>query len=60
MACIAADGSHLKPTVIIPRKTIDSDLATTGLTTEKLNVSKQPKGFLVTELCENWSSCSFA
>jgi hypothetical protein len=35
MACIALDGSALKPEVIIPRKTVDTDLVLTGLTSEK-------------------------
>jgi hypothetical protein len=32
MACIAADGSAIKPQIIIPRKTIDDDLVLTGST----------------------------
>jgi hypothetical protein len=54
IACIAADCSYLKRTVIIPRKTVDADLLSTGLTPEKLEVYKQPKGFIVTELFESW------
>jgi hypothetical protein len=54
IACIAADGSYLRPTVIIPRKTVDSDLPITGLTGEKVEIYKQPKGYIVTELFENW------
>jgi hypothetical protein len=44
IACIAADGSYLTPTVIIPRKTVDSDLPITGPTGEKVKVYKQRKG----------------
>jgi hypothetical protein len=35
MACIATDGSAIKPQIIIPRKTINDDLVLTGLTPEK-------------------------
>jgi hypothetical protein len=54
LACIGADGSHLKPLVVIPRKTVDADLLLTGLTSEKVSVASQPKGFINTALFEKW------
>jgi hypothetical protein len=39
LACVAADGSYLKPAVIILRKTYDEDLALFGLTSEKVAYS---------------------
>jgi hypothetical protein len=54
VACVAADGSFMKPFVIIPRKTVDADLPLTGMTQEKLTVHSQPKGFITTEIFEAW------
>lgn len=45
LACIAADGSYLKPLIVIPRKTYDADLALTGITDEKVTVYSQAKGY---------------
>jgi hypothetical protein len=44
IACIARDGSFLKPMVIVPRKTVDDDLLLTDLTSEKVDVISQPRG----------------
>jgi hypothetical protein len=41
MAAMAADGSVLKPEIVIPRKTVDADLLLTGLTSEKVTVRSQ-------------------
>jgi hypothetical protein len=50
MASIAADGSVLKPEIIIPRQTVDIDLLLTGLTDEKVTIRSQPHGFVGTLL----------
>jgi hypothetical protein len=52
-ACIAGDGFSRKPAVIIPLEAVDSDIVTTGLTSEKLGIHKQPKGFMVTEFFDS-------
>jgi hypothetical protein len=54
VACIGLDGSYLKPMVIIPRKTVDPDLAPTGLTEEKVDIVHQPKGYINTQLFDQW------
>jgi hypothetical protein len=54
MACIGADGSALKPEIIIPRKTVDADLVLTGLTAEKVSIRSQLRGFVDTELFDSW------
>jgi hypothetical protein len=59
VASVAADGSYLKPFVIIPRKTVDADLPFTGLTKEKLIVYSQPKGFITTEISDAWFEETF-
>jgi hypothetical protein len=38
IACIACDGLFLRPTVIVPRKTVDADLLLTRLTREKVTI----------------------
>jgi hypothetical protein len=59
MASIAADGSALKPEIIIPRKTVDADLVLTGLTSEKVLVRSQPHGFVNTQLFDDWLETIF-
>jgi hypothetical protein len=41
MACIALNGSFLKPMVIVPRKMTANDLVLTALTSEKVIVKSQ-------------------
>jgi hypothetical protein len=52
MAPIAADGSVWKPEILIPRKTVDTDLLLTGLTSEKVTVRSQPRGFVAAALVD--------
>jgi hypothetical protein len=59
VACIAADGSHLKPVIVIPRKTIDEDLFLTGLTTEKVDVYSQSKGYIDRPIFDAWLEDTF-
>jgi hypothetical protein len=54
IACIVCDGSFLRPTIIIPRKTVDDDLLLTGLTSEKVTVASRAKGFIDTALFDAW------
>jgi hypothetical protein len=54
VASIALDGSICKPLFIIPRKTVDDDLHFMGLTSEKIAVVHQQKGFMVTAIFEQW------
>jgi hypothetical protein len=54
VATIALDGSICRPLFIVPRKTIDTDLVLMGLTSEKITVSHQQKGFMVTTIFEKW------
>jgi hypothetical protein len=53
VAYISADGSFLKPTMIIHRKTVDDDLVMTGLTTEKLAIRSYPKGYMDTAIFDD-------
>jgi hypothetical protein len=59
MASIAADGSVLKPQIIIPRKTVDVDLLLTGLIDEKVTIRSQPHGFVDILLFDLWFETTF-
>jgi hypothetical protein len=54
IACIALDGSLLRSTIIVPRKTVDTDLVLTGLTSEKVTVKSQPHGFINAPIFDCW------
>ena len=51
--CICADGTYLKPLVIIPRKTIDS-VTFKRLNCNNLLIKHQEKGFANTEIIKIW------
>jgi hypothetical protein len=59
IACITADGSFLRPCVVIPRKTYDDDLCTYGLTKEKIDVYYQRKGYIDKDIFEEWFQETF-
>jgi hypothetical protein len=59
IACIAADGSVLRPAVVIPRKTYDDNLQEHGLTEEKLDVYYQRKGYIDRDIFETWFKDTF-
>jgi hypothetical protein len=59
IACITLDGSFLKPTIIVPRKTVDTDLILTGMTSEKVTVKSQPHGFINTSIFDSWFEETF-
>jgi hypothetical protein len=55
IACCWANGSHIRPAVIIARKAFqDKDLATLGLTSEKLEGYLPTKALINREILENW------
>lgn len=53
VSCICADGTRLKPLLIIPRVTLDST-SLTGLCRNNVLIKHQPKGFANTELIKYW------
>jgi hypothetical protein len=59
IACIALDGSFLKPTIIVPRKTVDQDLVLTGLTPEKVTIKSQLHGFIDAPIFDSWVKETF-
>jgi hypothetical protein len=59
IACVAADGSYLRPSVIISRKTFEDEIVEYGLTPEKVEIYDQPKGFIDTDIFEDWIKDTF-
>jgi hypothetical protein len=59
LACVAADGSHLKPAVVIPRKTYDEDLMLFGLTPEKVELYSQGTGYVEIPIFDDWMRSIF-
>jgi hypothetical protein len=54
LARIALDEVFLRPTVIIPRKTVDVDLVLMGVTSEKVNLKSQVHGFVNGTIFDFW------
>jgi hypothetical protein len=59
MAAIAADGGLWKPDIIIHRKTVNTDLLLTGLTSEKVPVRSQPDVLVEAALFDAWLETTF-
>jgi hypothetical protein len=59
IACIAADGSYLRPSLIIPRKTFDDELLLFGFTPEKVEIYSQTHSFIDIEIFNDWFRDSF-
>jgi hypothetical protein len=59
MTCVTANWSAIKAQMMIPRKTINDDLALTGLTPEKFTLRSQQKGYITAQLLDNWFTSIF-
>ena len=59
LGCIAADGSSLKPFVIVPRRTMEREIILNGYTSEKVTIVHQPNGFIDSKLFEDWADSIF-
>jgi hypothetical protein len=59
IACIAADGSFLRPALVIARKTFDDELALQGYTSEKVEVYSQSKAFIDADIFTDWFQDTF-
>jgi hypothetical protein len=59
VACIAADGSQVKPLIVIPRKMIDEDLYLIGLTDKKIDFYSQSKGRIGKPILDAWLGETF-
>jgi hypothetical protein len=59
VACVAADGSFLKPAVVVSRKPVDLDLVTIGLTAEKVELFHQAKAYIDQSIFHDWLDSTF-
>ena len=56
VGCIAADGSTLKPMIIIPRKTIEEELELYGYTRRNVCFAYQEHSFMTSKLFLKWAN----
>ena len=56
VGCIAADGEALKPMLIIPRKTIESELALYGYNSNVVSYAYQEHSFMTSKIFEQWAN----
>jgi hypothetical protein len=54
LLCIAADGTWLKPLLILPRKTIQRELLDEGINGRSARFVDQENGFITTSLFTDW------
>jgi hypothetical protein len=59
IACIAGDGSYIRPCLIIPRKTFDDELLCFGFTPEKVEIYSQSHSFIDIEIFNDWFRDTF-
>jgi hypothetical protein len=60
IACCSADGGVVRPAIVIPRKTFEDDeLCTIGLSSEKVDIYHQPKGYIDRSIFEDWLRDTF-
>jgi hypothetical protein len=58
-ACISADGSTLKPFVILPRETIDEEIYRAGYTPDKVIFFHHVHSFMTKRIFEQWMNNVF-
>lgn len=54
IACIAADGSYMRPALILTRSTYDDELLEFGLTSEKIDVYSQKHSYIDRDIFTDW------
>jgi hypothetical protein len=59
VACIAADGSFLRPCLVISRKTFDDEILTQGFTAEKVEIYSQSKAYIDLDIFDDWFKDTF-
>jgi hypothetical protein len=55
VGCIAADGSSMRPMIVVDRVTMEADLKLSGYDEDKLLMVSQPNAFMTTVLFEKWA-----
>jgi hypothetical protein len=59
LLCLAADGTYLKPLLILPRKTIEPEVLEQGISESMCKKVYQEHGFISTTLFEQWCCDAF-
>jgi hypothetical protein len=59
IACVAADGSFVRPCIVISRKTFDDELLLYGFTPEKVEIYNQRNGYIDIEIFNDWVRDTF-
>jgi hypothetical protein len=54
LVCITADGTYLRPLLIVPRKTIDQELVEQDITSAICKMVHQEYGFITTSTFDEW------
>lgn len=54
--CIFGDGSRLKPAVIVPRKTVETEVFNYGFTPDNCTIYYQEHGFMVGDIFEHYAN----
>jgi hypothetical protein len=54
IACVGADGSYIRPCVIIPRVTFENELGQQGWTPEKLELYSQRHSYIDSDIFHDW------
>jgi hypothetical protein len=55
LGAIAADGTCLRPLVVVPRKSIERELFQLGYTPKRVMYGSNESGFITTELFDEWA-----
>ena len=59
VAAICADGSAIRPMVILQRETVEEELLVRGYTGDKVHFARSEKGFMTTFLFNEWAEKTF-
>jgi hypothetical protein len=54
ISCVAANGRHLKPYVVVPRKTLEAELYESGFPPDSCRIVHQENEFFTSWLFEDW------
>jgi hypothetical protein len=59
IACISADGTDVRPSIVIQRATIEDEAVTFGLTPDAVEISTQGKSFVDRDIYQDWFQDTF-
>jgi hypothetical protein len=59
IACISADGTYVRPSIIIQRATFEDEAVTFGLTPDTVQIYTQRKSFIDRDISQDWLQDTF-